>query len=427
MKSFFSKGLFLVLISVTTFVACVSSPDMYIAKQASQVDKAEFLFKQGVQNYELYLVQNNDLTEIPRVRKFFEHTLTLDPLHPQAQTYITRIDQYTDKQYAHYLDRASALAKKEKRTSAEDYDMAYALARAGEIKTFDTTLMKIKLSTMDSRKALIEERLVSLSELETKILAENNPRKLSKLVPQANKLIREIENVDPGNGSVSKIKNSIGAHIGSLAEKDIAAAKEYMEKRKYPEAESSLIQAQRTISGFDAPAWKEIQSLKYTNYIRWGNAHFDARRYGAAGDKADLAMAINRTSEAVNLKAKSNQAVSAAATRKSDSDAEIDSIIANIDETIASGELITAWNTSNTAMNKMKKKENLNLLEAKQAEIVAKLKPVYTAGITAYNEEDYMLAKDKFTEIITINPSYEQAQAYLDRTTSKLRALSGSN
>ncbi|HHU36947.1 MAG TPA: hypothetical protein GXZ47_06935, partial [Treponema sp.] len=354
MKSLFIKLSFLLLISSISFVSCVSSPDRYIAKQASKVDRAEFLFKQGVSNYETYLVQKNDLTEIPRVRKFFEHTLSLDPLHPQAQIYITRIDEYTGKQYDRYLDRATVLSKKEKRTSAEDYDMAYALARAGEIKTFDTTLMKLQLSTMDSRRTLTTERLVPLSALETKILAEENPRNLAKLVPQANRLMREIDNVDAGNVSVNKIRKSIGSHIGSLAEKDIADAKAYMEKRKYPEAEGSLIQAQRTVSGFDVPAGEEIQGLKYTNYIRWGNAHFDARRYRAAGDKADLAMAINRTSEAINLKAKSIRAVSAAAAR--DIDTEIDTIVAEVDAYISSGELVSAWNTCNSYIPQMKKK-----------------------------------------------------------------------
>lgn len=425
MKSLFIKLSFLLLISSISFVSCVSSPDRYIAKQASKVDRAEFLFKQGVSNYETYLVQKNDLTEIPRVRKFFEHTLSLDPLHPQAQIYITRIDEYTGKQYDRYLDRATVLSKKEKRTSAEDYDMAYALARAGEIKTFDTTLMKLQLSTMDSRRTLTTERLVPLSALETKILAEENPRNLAKLVPQANRLMREIDNVDAGNVSVNKIRKSIGSHIGSLAEKDIADAKAYMEKRKYPEAEGSLIQAQRTVSGFDVPAGEEIQGLKYTNYIRWGNAHFDARRYRAAGDKADLAMAINRTSEAINLKAKSIRAVSAAAAR--DIDTEIDTIVAEVDAYISSGELVSAWNTCNSYIPQMKKKANQNLLEAKKSEILAELKPIYATGVSAYNEEDYTLAQEIFSKIVAINPAYDQAQAYLDRTTSKLRALSGSN
>lgn len=425
MKSLFIKLSFLLLISSISFVSCVSSPDRYIAKQASKVDRADFLFKQGVSNYETYLVQKNDLTEIPRVRKFFEHTLSLDPLHPQAQIYITRIDEYTGKQYDRYLDRATVLSKKEKRTSAEDYDMAYALARAGEIKTFDTTLMKLQLSTMDSRRTLTTERLVPLSALETKILAEENPRNLAKLVPQANRLMREIDNVDAGNVSVNKIRKSIGSHIGSLAEKDIADAKAYMEKRKYPEAEGSLIQAQRTVSGFDVPAGEEIQGLKYTNYIRWGNAHFDARRYRAAGDKADLAMAINRTSEAINLKAKSIRAVSAAAAR--DIDTEIDTIVAEVDAYISSGELVSAWNTCNSYIPQMKKKANQNLLEAKKSEILAELKPIYATGVSAYNEEDYTLAQEIFSKIVAINPAYDQAQAYLDRTTSKLRALSGSN
>ncbi|HHU35648.1 MAG TPA: hypothetical protein GXZ47_00310, partial [Treponema sp.] len=110
-----------------------------------------------------------------------------------------------------------------------------------------------------------------------------------------------------------------------------------------------------------------------------------------------------------------------------DIDTEIDTIVAEVDAYISSGELVSAWNTCNSYIPQMKKKANQNLLEAKKSEILAELKPIYATGVSAYNEEDYTLAQEIFSKIVAINPAYDQAQAYLDRTTSKLRALSGSN
>ena len=214
----------------------------------------------------------------------------------------------------------------------------------------------------------------------------------------------------------------MGEHIATLAEKDIDEAKTHLAKNRYAEAEASLVKAEKTISGFDAPVREEIAQLKYDVYMRWGTSHYNAKRYSSAAAKADQALAIQRTTEAVNLKAKSRQVASAP-----DHDADINTIISGVEVSIARGNLLEAWDTCNANIPRMKQKANQDRLAAKKNEILAALKPVYAAGITAYNDEDYDLARDKFSQIVAIQASYEQAQAYLDRTNSKLRALSGSN
>jgi tetratricopeptide (TPR) repeat protein len=405
-----------------TISACVSSSDMYLAKNVSDEAKADFLYKQGVDNYEDLIVQKNDVGAISRVRKFFEHTLVLDPLHPQAQTYITRIDDYADRQFNRYMERAKKLQNKENRSATEEYDMVYAVARAGEIKSFDKDLLRLKMNTRKSRNAIVERRIGPLLVHEEKILAETNPKTLAVLVPEANRLMHSIDSVDPGNGTVKKTRATIGDHIGTLAQQDLENAKTHLGNKKYADAEASLIKAEKTVSGFDAPVKDEIAQLKYTVYMRWGTAHYDAGRFDAAVTRADQALAIQRTTEAVNLKAKSRQQASAP-----DYDGNISAIISGIDTSITKGNLLEAWDTCNANIPRMKQKTNQDKLAAKKTEILAALKPVYTAGIDAYNEEDYELAQDKFSQIVEIQATYEQAQAYLDRANSKLRALSGSN
>lgn len=410
------------VVAVVFLSSCVSSSDLYLAKNVPETDKAELLFSQGVKQYESFILQDNDLTAIPRVRKFFEHALELDPLHTKAPVYITRIDDYADRQFNRYLERAKKLYAIENRSATEEYDMVYAVARAGEVKSVDRELIQLKFNTREQRNAIVERRMGPLLEHEERILAENNPRALARLLPEANRLMESIDNVDPGNKTVERTRKTVGDHIATLAEKDIDDAKAHLSKHRYAEAESSLIQAEKTISGFDAPVREEITSLKYQVYMRWGTAHYNAGRYSSAMAKANQALAIERTTEAVNLKAKSRRVASAP-----DYDADINTIISGVEVSIAKGNLLEAWDTCNANIPRMKQKANQDRLNAKKNEILAALKPVYSAGIAAYNDEDYNLASDKFSQIVAIQPSYEQAQAYLDRANSKLRALSGSN
>lgn len=402
--------------------ACVSSSDLYLAKNVPDTDKAELLFSQGVKQYETLILQQNDLTAIPRVRDFFEHTLELDPLHTKAPVYITRINDYAERQFTRYLERAKKMYAIENRSATEEYDMVYAIARAGEVKSFDRELMQLKRNTAEQKDAIVERRMGPLLKHEERILEENDPRVLARLVPEANRLMESIDNVDPGNKIVEKTRKTIGDHIATLAEKDIDDAKTHLSKHRYAEAEASLAKAEKTISGFNAPVREEITQLKYDVYMRWGTSHYNAGRYSSAMAKANQALAIQRTTEAVNLRAKSRRVASAP-----DHDADISTILSGIDVSIARGNLLEAWDTCNANIPRMKQKANQDRLEAKKNEVLAALKPVYSAGITAYNDEDYNLARDKFSQIVAIQPSYEQAQAYLDRANSKLRALSGSN
>lgn len=424
MKSINRSLMFVIFISALILASCASGPDMFIAKEVSAVDKAEFLFKQGVAQYESLLQEKNDLKSIPRVRKFFENALLADPLHPQAQSWIEKVDAFGSKQYAGYISTAQKLLAKGKRTKAEDYEMVLAVKKAGDIKSSEKELAKLKSDTAGVRKDIIQTRVKKIYDAQAKILAASAPKALSKLIPGASSLMREVEAIDPGNGEVKKAQAAIGGHITTLAQKDIDDAKASLENRKYGDAEAAITRADGIVSGFDPDTDGEIKALKYQLYLRWGNALYGLNKFSLADQKAAKALSISRTTEAVSLKAKINKATAKAV---QDYDADIQDVLADIDSLISQGELVKAWGQVDANVALMKKKANKDQLESKREAIVAALKPMYNDGIAAYNEEDYELARDKFTVVTKIKPDYEQAQAYLDRTNGKLKALSGEN
>ena len=416
-----NKHACLVILGAVLLTSCATSgPDKFLVQNISAQDKAEFLFRQGVAQYNERLLEQNDLKAIPNVRQFFENALLADPLHPLAQAYINKVDSFKATQFRKYMARAQKLQAKGKRTESEDYEMAYAVQRASDINSYDTNLIKLKFATSEPRKNIVAKRLANLSTLETKILSEKKALMLGKLVPQATRVLSEIQNVDPNNSQAAKSRKNIDSYISDLVKPDIATARAKLEQKKYGEAEAAILRADKTISGLDSETSNEIQSLKYQVYLRWGNELLLSQKFERADEKVAQAMSINRTAEAIDLKTKINKAASVR-----DYDADTDDIIGNIDAQLSRGDISGAWTSITVNMTRLKKQANKDLLAEKKTEVLAQMKTVYADAVTAYNQEDYETARTKFRAVVRIDTGYEQAQAYLERTNNKLRALTG--
>jgi len=417
------RGMCAIALLTAFFASCATSgADAFLAKNVPPEDRADLLFKAGVEQYNTRLIAQNDIPAIPTVRLYFENVLKIDPMHSQAQTYINKVDSFKATSFKRNLARAQKLESKEKRTEAEDFELALAVQRASDINSFDSNLLKVKFASSTARRSAVQKRVDKLSAIETKILAEKKSLALGKLVPQATKVIAEIESIDHGNSSASSSRKNIDDYIMSLAQKDMDTAQSKLDEKKYGEAETAILRAEKTVSNINPDAATKIQTLKYQIYLRWGNALYTLQKYGPADDKASTAISISRTPEAISLKTKINKASTAR-----DYDAEITEIAAGIDAQIDRGELTGASAAINAAAAKVQKQANKDILAAKREAVIEKMKAVYEEGIAAYNEEDYEGAKAKFRTVIKIDSGYEQAQAYLERTNNKLRALSGAD
>ncbi len=421
MKNRIAYASLTLMICIVILASCATSgPDAFLAKNVPAKERAALLYSQGVARYNDTLVAQNDLAQIPTVRAFFENALLLDPLNGDAQSYVEKVDAFKAESFAKNLKKAQRLQAKGKRTEAEDYELALAVARAATINPSDNALLKVKYASATARKAVVQKRVAKLSTIESKILAEKKSLTLGKLVPQASRMIGEIEMLDPGNSAASSSRKNIDGYVMGLAKKDIDLAKAKLEERKYGEAEAAILRAEKIAANVNLDTSNEIQTVKYQLYLRWGTTLYGMQKLGSAEEKANIAMAINRTPEATSLKSK----IAKAATVR-DYDAEIDDIAAGIDGNISRGELVTAWNAIADMSAKMTKQSSKDVLASKKAAVLERVKALYGDGIASYNEEDYDDAKSKFRTVLRIDPNYEQAQAYLERTNNKIRALAG--
>lgn len=401
--------------------SCASNRiNQYILSNISDEDKANMLFAKGKSLFTDEIKAKDNYGAAKEAKQFLNDALSLNPAHPEAQTCLNDIDSYIAAKLRTNKETATALFAKEDRTEADNYRMIQALTIATSLNKNDKDLQNIQKATKDVKSAVLVSKETQLADLQQKIAAEKAEAQLIKQMRDADALIRDIKQIDPANKKAVEAKENNLKTADGLVQKDIDAANQALAAKKYGDAETAILRAQKNFSAVSQEPSAVIPGIKYKVYYDWALSAYNAKNYKTANDKIIGAIRTTRTPEATALKAKIDKAL---ATR--DYDAEIKTILASVDDSLAKKDPATAMKliTDNVAF--LKVQANIDSLNAKKADVKALLKPIYQDGIARYNEEDYEGARQKFQSVVDVQGDYEQAQAYLDRANTKLRALTG--
>jgi tetratricopeptide (TPR) repeat protein len=435
---------FISLAAAIILSACVSAnTDVFIAKNMSSKEKSRIIFEKGLDLYNSKLMENNDLQAIPEVRGYFEAAVQADPENLKAQEYLSKTDAFKAHRFESYLKNAKRLRDKKGRTDGESFELVLSTQRASDLDAVNGELIKLKIDTAEIRKMVIQKRVDSLETLEKKLKASKAPSEVAKLVPQTNKIISEVQLIDPGNRDAAGVKRSMDDVVLGFAKKDLEDTRNFMTVKKYANAETCLLRAEKTLSNVTKEKNPEVVSLKYQLYFKWAQEFYAQKQYISADNRVNIAISANKTAEALDLKNRISRAVAAKSQagrlakagpkvlkpgsplETKDYDAEIDGVLESVDATIARDDLRGAMDLIDFNIEMMKVQANVDKLQAKKAIIIDKLKSIYSDSVASYNEEDYETARDGFRSVIRIDPDYEQAQAYLEKANNKIRALEG--
>jgi hypothetical protein len=201
--------------------------------------------------------------------------------------------------------------------------------------------------------------------------------------------------------------------VSSLAQKDIDLARQRLAQKRFGEAETAILRADRTLAGLGGNAGNEVATIKYQVYFKWAQALYTLKKYGSADQKVTLALRANRTTEAVDLKTRIAKAAS-----YRDYDAEIDDMLARSTR-ISSRGPCRRWkiNRSPRSQDEQQGKER------EKTRRRARQRKTCTTGI-ASTRQDYGRTK-KFT-----SPSHKpdlSKPANLERTRTSFAAEGANN
>lgn len=391
-----------------------------LIKYTTNEEKADIMFAKGKALYVDEIKAKNNLAVVDDARRFLKDALTFNPLHPEAQDYLDLIDGYIKARLTANKNSATKLFAKKPRTDAENFRMIQAITDAAALDNNDKDIQKLQASTKDIRASVISSKQTALIALEKKISTEKSETQLAKELREADLLIRDLQKIDPSNGTAASARALISKTGDSLVQKDIDAANKALTAKKYADAETAILRAEKNLAAVSQDPGTTIPSVKYKVYYWWAVEQYNGKNYKVSSEKIAKAIKIWRSQEANTLKAKIDKALST-----KDYDADIKTIIASVDDSISKGDPATAMRIIDETTPKLKVQANIDGLTAKQADVRAMLKSIYQDGIARYNDEDYEGARQKFGIVVDVDPEYEQAQAYLDRADTKIRALTG--
>lgn len=428
-KSFFrpARQLYASILAASILAAALTScatagSSSFLIKETTAQEKAQFLFTQGKIRFQTEILENNNLDRLPTVRQFFIEALALDPLHPEAKKWIDDIDAFRLKKLNSYKAAAQKLAASGKRTAAQNFELVYDVKLADDLASGDRDVQKLYASTKDIRASVIAGKEKDIAAAIAKIDAEQNQQAAIKQIRDASKILVDLRKIDPTNKAAAEASEKIDAKVDTFAQKDMDAANKALAAKKYADAEAAILRVEKTFTAVSQKPEASVTALKYQIYFSWASSLYDAKKNQSAATRIALAIKTSRTSEAAALKAKIDKAAS-----DHDFDADIADILSAVDDRIASGDPAGAMDLIGDNLAKLKVQDNKDKLSAKKDAVRAQLKTIYQDAIGLYNEEDYEGARQKFRIVLSADAGYEQAQAYLDRTETKIKALAGND
>lgn len=422
MRSLFRLSIAVCSAALLLASCATTQGDSILMAKLSPQKKAQILYDEGVSRYNDEILERNKLEFLSEIRGYFEAAMELDPLNNQAEDFLKGIDSFAKRKYRAYVTNATNLAKKTNRTAAQDYDLILSIKKASDIDGSGKELPALRQKAAPAKEKYVAGKIAQLKAVEPKILNETSLQKMLNNLKTADRLISSVFSVDPSNGDAKSIKASIDKHVTGLVNKDLELAKTRLSQKRYGDAEIALLRAEKSLATVSSGPSDDLRSLKYQVYYAWGTSLYNQKKYQSAEDKINSALRANRTKEASALKTK----IAKDATAR-DYDAEIDDIIASIDSCLSGGDALGAMQIVNRSLDQVKNPKSVSSLNAKKQEALSLRNQIYQDGITLYNDEDYDGAKQKFRTVVAIDPGYEQAKSYLDRTITKIKALSGAD
>ncbi len=436
--------IFAVVFSPLVFLSCISvGADAQFAKSFSSSEKAEMLFLQGKSLYENDVLKDNDFSKIAEARSAFESALKINQYHPLAPIYMEKLDSYAKTNFDKYVSEAYALLEKEDRTSRENYTLLRDVKIAGDIDAGSKDFMNLRIKSMKIRSDFASVRTNRLKEIEGEIAAAESPDAIGKLAAEAEELFGELDSIGAYGSSEDEQRAVVEANLMRTVAQDMEKAEEHLSKRQYGDANKTVSSVEKNLGHYYSAPVPAVEDFKYRLYVKWVGALISVEAYNQADRTVDMAIDLNPTEEALAYKQQialkleqagtnepprkgsSSNSAAVKADTGPDYDSEIKDICSEIDRLIAEDKMLEAWDKITEVKPALKLQSSISALEQREADIYSSVPSFYGSGIDAYNSEDYESAVKYFRIVVGINPDYEQARAYLDRATSRLKILSG--
>jgi len=402
-----------IVVALLGVVSCQTPVDRWLADHLSDREKSGILVDKALDAFQK-AQDSNDLVSIPGIKATLQLADSLDPTNPQIVETQKKVEAYLNRRVAESQNKVKALSDKGSLTYKEKYTLVVLVQQLQVLSPPGVDLSKLGTQT-----AAVRAEVVAA---ETKAVAEaaKTEAAAGKALANEYKAIASLRQVDPRNSDADAASSQLTKELATRAQAYLDAAKKASAAKDYPAADRALDKIDQVLAGAGYQTTSETDSLRYTLSLDWARALLADKKFGEAAGRVNDALAVQVTSEALELREKIAQVSSVR-----DWDAEYDALEAQLDALIKAGDLKGAWNLQNETGPRLKKDDTKTRLAVRRNQILDAVHARYDSALASYNDEDYGDAKAGFDVVAAVDPGYKLTRAYQDKARARLQLLEG--
>ena len=407
-----------ILFFLVTGCSSLSKSDAYLVKTLDEQAKAKALTDEGIEKYQLWLVQKQDYSKLEEVRQYFVIALSFDPENVLAAQYKTLVDNYKSTRLRQATRDATTLLAKAKRREDEDLQMCMAVQTAYRLDPSNAAVLKLVKDTASVKDRLVASYQSRIKADMDKIAKGGAPGALEASYIDAYQNANRQVLIDPANSSAVNQKSSLAVELGQILTRHFDSAGKLITAWKFDQATAEITAMagiNRTLGGiYDA----KVRSSQYGLNYQWARSFYGKKDYAQALARLKTALSIKKSDEAIALQQKITEI-----TRQAEVEASFESSITDVDSLLSQGQLVAANDKINSLLNSVTEQDKQDQLEKRKAQVTASLKDLYTGAVDLYRKEDYKDAIEKLQVIVQIDVNYEQAADYLEKAKAKQKLI----
>jgi hypothetical protein len=408
------KQIIILLINIFIF-SCVS--DQFLLNNLSQNEKSNLIVEKGINKYNEFIADPQDLTKLDSIKQYFEIALQYNQNNAKAKDYLNKVNSFKEIRAKQFVKNAAYFKNIAKRSERDDFYMCYNIEKALEIDPLNKEALSLKNEIKNSYNKLIKSYMDRGEKAKEDAAKENNSLKKKKLIFYSIDNFTNILLLEPSNAKAKSEKADFESSIKKDMQTLISKSNDDLNKSNFTSVRNNIPVLREYNKYIDNKMDKEVNDLEYTLNYKWAEFYYKSNKMDLASNKITIALSIKKSNESLNL----NKLIQDKRTKQVMS-VSFDTNLESIDDLINDNQLTTA----KQKIDYLYKSANPNqkkLLDAKINQITQKLDSLYDDAVNDYNNENFKIAIQKFGNIININKDFKDASKYYDKAVEKQKTL----
>jgi hypothetical protein len=403
----------------------------FLVKSVDDSAKSLVLTETGEKVFHREIVERENYSMLPEVRKYFTVALDYDPSNTRARAALDALDQHTQMRMQEKIEQFRNLENMPRRTERENYHLALLAQQCHLMGPENPEALRIKNKTSDLCSHLVAKYRQRMDTALSSVTRHTSPEEKEYAYLRVMENVNKTLSLEPDNEYALSKQRYVLRTLENRFEHRAARAREMIEDRRYMNARAEINHVSNLNASLGGDRQQELDALRYQLSYNWSRYLYEREFFAQARERVDSALQVTSSEEALELKEHIDTALSKTAVapeekparRRKQTAEKKPSPAGEIRELIASGQLrIANQLIEEYLQTEMDRDVKAQLHEFRET-IHHRLEWYYDLALAYYRQEDFTYAEELFSMVVEIEEDYKLASEYLDKSKSKRKLL----